>query len=150
LMVGDGPLRNQVISLLNDLGLLQYTIMTGVRRDIPRLISVMDVFLITSLWEGLPRVIPEAMLLGVPVVTSNSGGTAEVIQDYITGCLCAAGDTRALADRCIELLTDPEKRIRISKAAGKLVNRDFDVARMVNQIDKIYQELLDKHGKQIA
>ena len=147
LLVGDGPLRNQVDSLLQESGLLQYTIMTGLRRDIPRLLSAMDVFLLTSLWEGLPRVIPEAMLVGVPVVSSAVDGSAEIIQDGITGYICQPGDIHSFANRCIDLLTDSEKRNRISKAARHFASQTFDLNHMVTQIDQLYMDLLIKHGK---
>ncbi len=147
LMVGDGPLRNQVTLLLKELGLIQYTTMTGLRRDVPRLLSVMDVFLLTSLWEGLPRVIPEAMLVSVPVVASAVDGSVEIIQNNITGYICPPGDSLAHAECCIELLTNPLKRSRIAGTASKFAAQHFDLSQMVTQIDQLYTQLLGQHGK---
>jgi glycosyltransferase involved in cell wall biosynthesis len=146
LMVGDGPLRNKVTLKLKELGLLQYTTMTGIRRDVPRLLSVMDVFLLTSLWEGLPRVLPEAMLMGVPVVASAVDGSVEIIQNDVTGYICAPGDPHAHAECCIELLTNPVKRIRIAGTAAKFAAQYFNLSQMVTQIDQLYTQLLGQHG----
>jgi glycosyltransferase involved in cell wall biosynthesis len=145
LLVGDGPLRHQTTASLNEIGLLQYTIMTGLRRDIPQILSTMDVFLLTSLWEGLPRVIPEAMLAGVPVVASQVDGSAEIIQDDFTGYTCPPGDVHALADRCIELLTNPQKRSRIVENAAVVASHQFDLTKMIDQIDQLYAELINHH-----
>jgi glycosyltransferase involved in cell wall biosynthesis len=147
LMVGNGPLRNQVTSLLIELDLVQNTTMTGLRRDIPQLLSIMDVLLLTSLWEGLPRVIPEAMLVGVPVVASAVDGSAEIIQNDVTGYICTPGDSQAHAECCIELLINPKKRSRIAGAASKFAFQQFDLLQMVTKIDQLYTQLLGQHGK---
>jgi len=145
LLVGDGPLWNQTTSLLNEIGLLKYSIMTGLRRDIPEILSIMDVFLLTSLWEGLPRVIPQAMLAGVPIVASRVDGSAEIIQDGFSGYTCAPGDIHAFANRCIDLLTNPEKRRRIVANATLIASEQFDLLKMIDQIDQLYSELINQH-----
>lgn len=147
LLVGDGPLHDQVVQLLKKRGLYPFTILTGLRRDAPRLLSAMDVFLLTSLWEGSPRVIPEAMLVGVPVVSSAIAGSAEIIQNDLTGYICQPRDTQVFANRCTELLTDTEKRYRIIQAARRYASQTFDLTQMVTQIDQLYRDLLNQHGK---
>jgi glycosyltransferase involved in cell wall biosynthesis len=87
------------------------------------------------------------MLVGVPVVASAVDGSAEIIQNAVTGYICAPGDSQAHADRCIELLINPEKRSRIAGAASKFAFQQFDLSQMVTKIDQLYIQLLGQHGK---
>ena len=142
LMVGDGPLRPQVESLLVEIGLKDKTILTGIRRDIPQMMSAMDVFLLTSRWEGLPRVIPQAMSMGLPVVATSVDGSTEVIEDGTNGFLCPSGDVNYLAERCLEILRNVELRQAFSQAGREAALRNFDLSQMISQIDALYNELL--------
>ena len=105
LLVGDGPLRGEVESLLEKENLAHRTILTGLRRDVPQMLGAIDVFLLTSLWEGLPRVIPQSMAMEVPVVANCSDGTVEAIMDGETGFLGTITDLDGMASYCIKLLT---------------------------------------------
>jgi glycosyltransferase involved in cell wall biosynthesis len=142
LLVGDGPLLADVKATLAEEGILDRTILTGLRRDIPRLMAGMDVFLLTSLWEGLPRVIPQAMAMGLPVVANAVDGSSEAIVPGETGYLCTPGALDEMAERCAELLRDPVKRNAMGKKGQEYASKEFDVRQMVTQIDSVYQELL--------
>ncbi|MEW5871400.1 MAG: glycosyltransferase family 4 protein [Chloroflexota bacterium] len=141
LMVGDGPLRPQVEELLAQEGLAGRAVLTGLRRDVPRLLSAMDIFLLTSLWEGLPRVIPQAMAMRLPVVANRADGVSEAIQDEQTGCLCAAGDIDAAARRCQELVENPQKRLSMGQSARDFAKQEFDLDHMLAQIAALYDTL---------
>ncbi len=107
LLVGDGPLRPQVEQALRQAGIAERTTLTGLRRDVPRMLAAMDIFLLTSLWEGLPRVIPQAMAMGLPVVANRADGVTEAIQDGSNGYLCSPGEIEQMAECCIELARQP-------------------------------------------
>lgn len=143
LMVGDGPLRPQVEELLENLGLQGKTILTGIRRDIPELMAAMDVFLLTSRWEGLPRVIPQAMSMGLPVVATSVDGSQEVIKNGVNGFLCPAGDLNSLSNCCLEILRNPELRLQLGQAGRQTAQQGFDLSQMIAQIDSLYMELLN-------
>jgi len=142
LIVGDGPLRGEVEAALKEVGISDRTILTGLRRDIPQLISAMDIFLLTSLWEGLPRVIPQAMSMGIPVVAYAADGTMDAIQDGVNGFLCPPGGVKQLANRCVELVNDAELRAKLGKSGSQFSRREFDLQRMINNIQDLYLSLV--------
>lgn len=142
LLVGDGPLRSQVVELLAKEGIADRTVMAGLRRDAPRLLSAIDVFLLTSLWEGLPRVIPQAMAMQVPVVASGVDGSSEAIVSGETGYICPPADLDGLAARCLELLGDPQQRSLFGRRGRQYALQAFDIRQMIAQIEQIYERLL--------
>ena len=143
LMVGDGPLRPQVEELLHNLGLKGKTILTGIRRDVPELMAAMDAFLITSRWEGLPRVIPQAMSMGLPVIATSVDGSQEAIKNEVNGFLCPSGDLNSLSERCLEVLSNAELRSQFSLTGRETAKGNFDLSQMIAQIDSLYMELLN-------
>jgi glycosyltransferase involved in cell wall biosynthesis len=144
LLVGDGPLRAEVEALIAEEGLAERFVLTGLRRDVPRMLAAMDVFLLTSLWEGLPRVIPQAMSMRVPVVANRADGTVEAISHDETGFLAEPGDLEALAQYSLTLLRDAERRRAMGARGRKFATHEFDVQEMVARIDRLYQALLAK------
>jgi glycosyltransferase involved in cell wall biosynthesis len=148
LLVGDGPKRPQVEALLKEEGLVDRTIVTGLRRDVPRLLSAMDVVLLTSLWEGLPRVIPQSQAMGIPVVAGRADGIIEAITDGQNGYLCDRGDLDGLTTRCVELLNNPVLRATMGERGRQLTMHEFDIKNMVSQIAELYDDLINR--KQIS
>ena len=144
LMVGDGPLLPQVKSILREKNLAEKFIFPGIQRNVPQVLSVMDVFLLTSLWEGLPRVIPQAMLMRLPVVATRVDGSSEIIEDGVNGFLCAPGDVDSLAERCLRLLKEPNLRQEISRRGSEIAQKDFDLEQMIAQIADLYNYFLSK------
>jgi glycosyltransferase involved in cell wall biosynthesis len=149
LLVGDGSLRPHVEAKLKGEGLGERTIITGLRRDVPRLLSAMDVFLLTSLWEGLPRVIPQSLAMGIPVVAGRAGGIIDVITDGQNGYLCDPGDLDGLTSRCLELLKNPALRATMGERGRELAVREFDIKKMVEEITELYNELLQQTAERI-
>ncbi len=138
-MVGDGELRAQVEraaagSLGGDM------ILAGWRREIPDLMRAFDVFLLTSRWEGLPKVVPQALLSGVPVVATAVDGTSEIVDDGVDGFLAPAGDVDALARRVSALLSGRARLNPLFKR-DRLV-REFDQEEMVRAQERLYAGLL--------
>ncbi len=141
LLVGDGELRGVVEVELARLGLSSRTRLTGWRRDVPEIMRCLDVFVLTSLWEGLPRVYLEALASGVPVVGTRVDGAAEVVRDGLTGFLTEPGDVRALAERVLHVLAHPEEANRMGRN-GQALPLEFDIHEMVRQQECEYDRLL--------
>lgn len=148
-LVGDGPLRPQVQAALAQEGLAERTVLTGLRRDVPRLLAAMDIFLLTSLWEGLPRTIPEAQAMGLPVVANRVDGIAEAIRDSVTGYLCDPGELQSMAERVITLLDNPALRAEMGAQGRAVALEEFDLRVMIEKIEILYQTLL-KNKQRIA
>ncbi len=142
LLVGDGPLRSEVETMLKSEGLWERTTLTGLRRDVPRMLSVMDIFLLTSLWEGLPRTIPQAMALGIPVIANRVGGIPEVIQEGVTGYLRQPGDIDNTAEVCTYLINHPIKRAEMGRKGRAFIENEFSLDVMIDQISALYEGLL--------
>ncbi len=145
LVVGDGPLRAEVEQLARDLGISERLVLTGLRRDVPEQLAAMDIFALSSLWEGLPRVLPQAMASGLPVVATATDGSIEAVTDGENGFLVPPGQPAVLAESLIRLLRDPALARQMGEAGRHRV-AEFDVRTMVAQIDQLYQELLAKKG----
>jgi glycosyltransferase involved in cell wall biosynthesis len=136
-VVGDGPQRQQAEALAAELGLGDRMIFTGLRRDVAAILGALDVFVLSSNSEGLPRVIPEAMAAGVAVVASDVGGVSEVVREGITGRLVPPGDAAAMADSVIGLLDDPAGTGLLVRGGQELVG-EFDVEVMQHAIRELY------------
>ena len=149
-LVGDGPLRPQVEACLLAEGILEKTVLPGLRRDVPQMLAAMDVFLLTSLWEGLPRVIPQAMSMGLPVVANAVDGSSEAVLPGETGYLCPPGSNKELAQHCIELLCNPVLRAQMGLRARHEAARQFDLNRMLDQIAGLYEQLLAARATHFA
>ncbi len=146
LVVGDGPLRPEVEARLASLGIAHRVVLTGLRRDVPELLAAGDIFVLSSLWEGLPRVLPQAMATGLPIVCTAADGTGEAIADGENGFLVPRAEPAALAARVVELLADPELRRRLG-AAGRRRAPAYGAQRMVADIDALYRRLLTTAGR---
>jgi glycosyltransferase involved in cell wall biosynthesis len=106
------------------------------------MLSVVDIFMLTSLWEGLPRTIPQAMTMGIPVIANRVGGIPEVIQEGVTGYLCQPGDINNTAEVCIYLINHPMKRAEMGRKGRAFVENEFSLDVMIDQISTLYEDLL--------
>lgn len=149
LFVGDGPLRSETEALIRELNLQKYLVLAGLRKDVPELLRCMDIFTLTSLWEGLPRVIPQAMVAGLPVVANNIDGNAEIIQDGSNGFLIAPGDAAGMADKVVQLLKDQKLKKEISAKGHETALQEFSLHDMVRKIAALYEELLSIKGVRV-
>jgi glycosyltransferase involved in cell wall biosynthesis len=144
-MVGDGPLHAAVEALAIELGVADRLVLTGLRDDIPELMAAFDVFALSSLWEGLPRVLPQAMATGLPIVTTACDGCAELVEDGVNGLQTPPGAPDALAQALLRLLQDPALARQMG-AAGQARVAEFNDHLMVSQIATLYTELLKHQG----
>ena len=140
-LVGDGELRGPVEEQSARLGLSGTLLLTGWRRDIAEILRCFDLFVLTSLWEGLPRVYLEALASGVPVVGTRVDGAAEVIRDGVNGYLVEPGDVRGMADRVLELLAHPDAAVRMGQK-GESLPQEFDIRDMIRRLEREYDRLV--------
>lgn len=136
LVVGDGPLRHEVERLAGP-----QVVFAGLRTDVPRLLTAMDVFVTTSRWEGLPRTVLQAMATGLPVVATAADGVVDVVQDGRTGLLVRPGDEVAVRLAVGRLLDEPGLGSALAVAAATRLP-EFDAGRMVRQLEDLYGEVL--------
>lgn len=139
IMVGDGPLASEVRQAI---GAEQRIKVFGYRDDVPELLSILDMFVLSSLWEGLGRALTEAMIMGVPVAATAVDGVPELVTHRETGLLSPPGDPAGLADNIIWLLDYPEEAQRMRQSARTRVVPTFSAERMVGQIEALYERLL--------
>lgn len=142
ILVGDGILRRKIEKLIDKFNLRGNIILTGWRRDIPRILSAIDVFVLTSLWEGLPIAVLEAMVSSKPVVTTNTGGVSEIVKHGENGFLVPCRDIEAMKEKIFDLLKDAEFRYRIGRRAKQDLNSDFRIEGTVRQIQSLYEYLI--------
>lgn len=141
LLVGSGPLAHELQQLVNDLQLEEYVTFTGLRQDVPAILANASLFVLSSLWEGLPFAMLEAMFLGVPVVATAVGGVAEVIIDQKTGWLVQPGDVLALQNAINLALANEVVRNKMARNGQKKVQHQFSKDRMVEQTLAVYNHL---------
>lgn len=141
LIVGDGPLLDEVKAKTAVLSIEQKVIFAGARTDIEDLLRCMDIFVSASLWEGLPTAILEAMACGVPVVATDIPGTNELIQDDKNGRLAPPGDGAGLAQVILKTLAEPANLQRLSQQAQKTLEQ-FDIKNIAQEYERIYRSLL--------
>jgi len=146
-VAGDGELRPKVERAIAEAGLGSIVHLLGWRDDVPELLAGLDIFLLTSLFEGLPRVVLQAMAASVPVVATDTGGVREVVSSGVTGVLVPPAHPEEAAEAIVALARDPEGRRRLADAASAALGSEFDIRRMVRDLEELYDELLDRPGR---
>ena len=138
---GDGPLKEDLQTLAKETGTDKNIIFLGWRDDVPRILSVFDIFLLPSLNEGMGRVLAEAMALGKPIVASNVGGIPDLVIHGKNGYLVPPQNPEKLAKYTQLLLEDKDKREKMGRA-GKEMASGFTHEAMVQKIARLYEELM--------
>jgi glycosyltransferase involved in cell wall biosynthesis len=141
LFVGDGPLRERLEALSEELRVKDNVIFAGFRSDIKEILSAIDILVIPSLLEGFPMITLEAMAMAKPIVATNIDGITEQILDGINGILVPPKDPSALAKSVIGVLNDRETARTMGLAARKKVEQEFSVEMMVSETERVYQSL---------
>lgn len=147
LLVGDGPLRGELEREAVQLGLLDRCIFTGLRTDIPDLLTAIDVFVLPSLSEGFPMVLLEAMGMRQPVVATAVSGNPELIEHGRTGLLVSSADPPGLATAMTWLLEHPHEAETIGQAAQSIVEQQFTVTKMVEKTEEVYRSMWSNSPK---
>jgi glycosyltransferase involved in cell wall biosynthesis len=143
-LVGDGAQREEVVGSIAERGMQGRIHLLGLRRDVPELLRAFDVFAIASHWEGLPRVFPQAMAAGLPIVATDIDGAKDAVVEGETGFLVPIGDTAALGERLLSLARDPLRACEMGARARERVD-EFSARRMVDQLEALYEGLTLAH-----
>ncbi len=147
IIAGEGPLRKEIQRAIDKLGVSDNVLLLGNRTDISALLEACDVFVLSSLYEGLSMALLEAMAAGVPVVSTEIAGVADLIEGGVTGLLAPPGDSNALAEALCTVLADNELRTRLALNGKTLVEEKFTLDHMGQQ----YLELLGaRNGDNLA
>lgn len=139
LLVGKGHLEGQLRQQAQALGIGENVVFTGVRHDIPDILAQTDLFALSSLWEGVPLSVIEAMAAARPVVVTDVGGNSELVESGRSGLLAPANDAPALAAALLTLLQDEPQRLAMGRAARERVQRLFSTERFIQGYEALYE-----------
>jgi glycosyltransferase involved in cell wall biosynthesis len=133
---------DSLVKYSKNLGIDKNINFVGESHDVSQFYNKMDVFVLTSHFEGLPNVVMEAMASSLPVVAVNVGGTRELIRENITGFLCTANCANVLADKVIFLIKNQEKATIIGMNARSHIKKYFGIKKMISLTEDTYLNLL--------
>lgn len=142
IIVGDGPLKEEILAELDRLGLTSVIHMAGIQTEVRPYLSAMDIYLMTSSFEGLPIALLEAMSMECAIVTTSAGGIGEVITDGQHGMLSPVESWMDLGEKVSKLINNDVIRHRLAANARLRVKEAFSMQRMVTQLEEIYLEYL--------
>lgn len=143
-IVGGGELMDKLQTLSASLGIKHEIIFTGFRHDVGAFYQIADLFVMSSVQEGLGTAVLDAMALGKPVVATRSGGIPEIISDGETGRLVAPANPEALAAGIVELLTHTDRAKQMASQGRIAVRKKFSIETMVDKNIEVYQRILSK------
>lgn len=146
LLVGDGSLRQTLQTFVAAKGFGRTVHFMGRRNDIPTILAAGDLFVLPSLWEGLPLVLAEAGIAGLPAVATSVDGTPEIIIDGVTGLLVPPANSELLAEAIIALLHDPTRRLEMGKQARAIVKKQFSMSSVAERMGSLYLSLLSSRN----
>jgi glycosyltransferase involved in cell wall biosynthesis len=148
-MVGEGPLMGDFVKDAERMGVIDNLRILGERADTQDLYPAFDLFLLTSVREGMPLVIIEAMACALPVVSTNVGGIRDIVKDGSNGFLVPSGDASAMADRVKALMENTTERVRIGRTAREFFEQNLSVDRMVDRYENIFREVVNEKNRSI-
>lgn len=147
-MVGEGPLREQVLSLLRESDLVDLAWLPGERADVPQIMQRMHCFVLPSLAEGISNTTLEAMACGLPVVATDVGGNGELVQSGRTGLLVPAGDVDGMAQALLQIYDAPDRGRAMGAMGRREVESRFSLPAMVGAYQALYDKELARSGHQ--
>jgi glycosyltransferase involved in cell wall biosynthesis len=147
LLVGQGRLEAEIRAQVASFGLTERVWFLGVRSDVPDLMNAADGYVMSSVYEGMPIVLLEAEAVGLPVVATDSGLDREVLRDGENGFMVPIRDPAALARAMVRVIELPAiQRARMSEAGRRQVEDQLSLARVLDQWEELYKELLARKG----
>lgn len=142
IIIGEGPQRGKLVEQARALGLSEKLVLAGYHTDIPAILSCVDVYAITSLYEGLGRAMTEALASGKPIVANAVNAIPELVIDGVTGFLVTPRDPKMLAEKIGFLLSNPDQARIMGENARKVVGLEFHPETMVRKVAECYERLL--------
>jgi L-malate glycosyltransferase len=142
MIVGWGPLEQEVRAMARERKLEDCVIFAGVQPDVRPFLSAFDVYLMSSDVEGLPVALLEAMSMECGIVATRVGGIPEAIESGVNGWLCERGEPAQLAARTMVLLRDPELRRKLGEAARTTVHARFGMEAMIREVEATYRRAI--------
>jgi glycosyltransferase involved in cell wall biosynthesis len=145
-IVGEGDLYDELLKSVDKNGLSGSVLFTGFQMDVSEVLSTFDVAVLPSFFEGMGRVLLEAMAMEKPVVASRVGGIPDLVKHKVNGLLVKPGDVTELANALEQILSDSEISSKMGKEGRKRIQEQFSADIMVQSIDRVYRELLTRKG----
>jgi glycosyltransferase involved in cell wall biosynthesis len=142
LIIGEGEDREKLENYTKELNLEDKVIFAGYREDVEELMAIMNIFVLTSLREGLPRVLVQAAAVGIPLIAFNVDGVSEIIKDNQNGFLIRPGDVKQLTNRIIKYIDNKDLVLLHGQRGREFIKDKWSIEDMVDKIDKIYQSLV--------
>ena len=143
MLVGDGPDRIKAYELINQLNIQDRVIFLGKQDCVIGLLSISDLLLLPSENESFGLAALEAMSCEVPVITTNTGGTPEVVVDGVTGYMSPIGDTKKMSDDALKILNDPSLHTEMKKNSRLRAITHFSESAMINKYEQIYRKMIE-------
>ena len=140
IIVGDGPLKELLLEKQKQLGLESRVHFAGTQTEVRPYLSAFDLYMMTSIFEGLPIALLEAMSSGCAVVSTNAGGIKEVIRPGVDGLLCDVEEPERLVEFAAELIAHTKKRNVLALQARERVKEEFSMEKMVKALEDVYRE----------
>ncbi len=144
IIVGDGPLRAQVQSVLQEAGVAPLAWMAGERSDVPGIMRGLHAFVLPSLCEGISNSILEAMASGLPVIATDVGGNSELVVNAETGYLVPPASPQAIALRVMQFALNPARTSALGQAGRRRVLSTFSLKSMVLTYQSVYDQQMDR------
>jgi glycosyltransferase involved in cell wall biosynthesis len=147
IVIGDGPLEDEVQEQINQAGLQEHIKLLGTRMESSALMAMGDIFVLPSLSEGFGLVVQEAMALGKPVVAFGIPPLREFVADNVSGFLVGVEDSAAMAEKVLHLLANPDLMQEMGQAGQRIVQEKFTSETTVRNIERVYLAVLENDGK---
>jgi glycosyltransferase involved in cell wall biosynthesis len=146
LIAGEGVLRQELQAEADRLDISNRVQLLGVRNDIYSIMSLADLFVFPSRFEGMPNALLEAMGYGLPVIATAVQGVDEIIRDGENGIIIPLDDPEALSDAILRLLNDPDERRRLGRAAQETIEKEYTLNHMCSQFEKLLTDSSGGHA----
>lgn len=143
-ILGEGRLEGDLRATADRAGIAERVHFLGFRADVADHLAAADVYVLSSIWEGVPLSAQEAILLGTPIVATHVGGMPELVEDRTSGRLVPRDDPEALAAAVAEVLGDPEVAGGYARKAAEELRKNFSTGAMLSRLSEIYRELADE------
>ncbi|MBI1387257.1 MAG: glycosyltransferase [bacterium] len=144
LIAGDGPERDELLRTAREYGVADSLYLPGFIQDVRSCLAVMDVYVCSSISEGVPNAMLEAMSMSRCVLSTRVGGVESILRDGCEGVLLHEASAREIRERLHELLSDPDERKRLGANARDRVINEFTLRNMAQSVEAMYRELIDR------